>query len=65
MSTPVLGVSIDFANGPAFGLPLILDDPSTPLGTGILADGPADVVDVSNIAIQVYSQRSQSHSWQF
>jgi len=60
MSSPVLGVSIDFANGPAFGLPLILDDPSTPLGTGILADGPADVVDVSNIAIQVSTRRGRN-----
>jgi hypothetical protein len=50
--TPVLGVSIDFANGPAFGNPLILDDPTTPLGTGILADAPGDVVDVSNIDLE-------------
>ena len=27
---PVVGVSIDFANGPAFGNALILDDISTP-----------------------------------
>ncbi len=47
--TPVLGVTIDFANGPAFGNPLLLDDPTTPLGTGILADAPGDVVDVSDI----------------
>lgn len=60
MSTPILGVSIDFANGPAFGIPLILGDPSTPLGTGILADGPADVVDVSNIAIQVSTRRGRN-----
>jgi len=60
MTTPVLGISVDFANGPAFGIPLILDDPSTPLGTGILADGPADVVDVSNIAIQVSTRRGRN-----
>jgi len=60
MTTPVLGVSVDFANGPAFGIPLILDDPSTPLGTGILADGPADIVDVSNIAIQVATRRGRN-----
>ena len=58
--TPVLGVSIDFANGPAFGNPLVLDDPSTPLGTGILADAPADVVDVSDIAIRVSTRRGLS-----
>ena len=60
MTSPVLGISVDFANGPAFGIPLILDDPSTPLGTGILADGPADVVDVSNIAIQVATRRGRN-----
>ena len=58
--TPVLGVSIDFANGPAFGNPLILDDPTTPLGTGILADAPGDVVDVSNIALQVSIRRGRN-----
>jgi len=60
MTSPVLGISVDFANGPAFGIPLILDDPSTPLGTGILADGPADIVDVSNIAIQVSTRRGRN-----
>ena len=58
--TPVLGVSIDFANGPAFGNPLILDDPTTPLGIGILADAPADVVDVSDIAIRVSIRRGRN-----
>jgi hypothetical protein len=60
MTTPILGVSIDFANGPAFGNPLILDDPSTPLGVGILADAPADVVDVSNIALRVSIRRGRN-----
>ena len=58
--TPHLGVSIDFANGPAFGNPLILDDPSTPLGVGILADAPADVVDVSDIALRVSIRRGRN-----
>ena len=58
--TPTLGVSIDFANGPAFGNPLLLDDISTPLGTGILADAPGDVVDVSDIAIQVSIRRGRN-----
>ena len=58
--TPLLGVSIDFANGPAFGNPLLLDDPSTPLGTGILADAPADVVDVSDIALRVSIRRGRN-----
>lgn len=58
--TPILGVSIDFANGPAFGNPLLLDDPSTPLGVGILADAPADVVDVSDIALRVAIRRGRN-----
>ena len=58
--TPVLGVTIDFANGPAFGNPLLLDDPTTPLGTGILADAPGDVVDVSDIALQVSIRRGRN-----
>jgi hypothetical protein len=58
--TPNLGVSIDFANGPAFGNPLLLDDPTTPLGTGILADAPGDVVDVSDIAVQVSIRRGRN-----
>jgi hypothetical protein len=57
---PVVGVSIDFANGPAFGNPLLLDDPTTPLGTGILADSPGDVVDVSDIALQVSIRRGRN-----
>jgi hypothetical protein len=57
---PVVGVSIDFANGPAFGNPLILDDPTTPLGTGILADAPGDVVDVSDIALQISIRRGRN-----
>ena len=57
---PVVGVSVDFANGPAFGNPLLLDDISTPLGTGILADAPGDVVDVSDIALQVSIRRGRN-----
>ena len=58
--TPTLGVSIDFQNGPAFGNPLILGDETTPLGTGILADLPSDVVDVSSIALQVSIRRGKN-----
>lgn len=60
MAAPTLGITIDFANGPAFGVPLILDDPSPTLGTGILSDSPSDVVDVSNIAYQVSTRRGRS-----
>ena len=60
MSAPILGVTVDFASGPAFGNPLILDDPSTPLGTGILADNASDNVDVSDITLQVATRRGRN-----
>ena len=60
MSMPVLGVSIDFANGPAFGNPLVLDDPTSFLDEAILADSAADVVDVSNIALRVQTKRGRN-----
>jgi len=60
MAMPTLGVAVDFANGPAFGNPLILGDASTPLGTGILADTPSDVVDVSNITLRASIRRGRN-----
>ena len=57
---PVLGVSIDFANGPAFGNPLVLDDPTSFLDEAILADSAADVVDVSNITLRVQTKRGRN-----
>ena len=58
--TPHLGVSIDFANGPAFGNPVILDDPTSFLNSAILADAPADVVDVSDISLRVSIRRGRN-----
>jgi hypothetical protein len=60
MALPTLGVSVDFANGPAFGNPLILDDESTPLGVGILADTASDVVDVSDITLRASIRRGRN-----
>jgi hypothetical protein len=60
MAMPTLGVSVDFANGPAFGNPLILGDPSTPLGIGILADAASDVVDVSDITLRASIRRGRN-----
>ena len=57
---PVLGVSIDFANGPAFGNPLILDDPTSFLDEAILADSASDVVDVSNITLRIQTKRGRN-----
>lgn len=48
MAKPKLGVEIDFANGPAFGYPFLLNDPNFGiLDENILADAPADIVDIS------------------
>ena len=60
MAMPTLGVSVDFANGPAFGNPLILGDASTPLGVGILADTASDIVDVSNITLRASIRRGRN-----
>jgi hypothetical protein len=60
MSMPVLGVSIDFANGPAFGNPLVLDDPTSFLDEAILADSASDVVDVSNITLRIQTKRGRN-----
>jgi hypothetical protein len=60
MAMPALGVSVDFANGPAFGNPLILGDASTPLGIGILADAASDVVDVSDITLRASIRRGRN-----
>jgi hypothetical protein len=60
MSLPVLGVSIDFANGPAFGNPCVLDDPTSFLDEAILADSAADLVDVSNITLRVQTKRGRN-----
>lgn len=60
MALPTLGVSVDFANGPAFGNPLILGDASTPLGVGILADTASDIVDVSDITLRASIRRGRN-----
>jgi hypothetical protein len=60
MSLPVLGVSIDFANGPAFGNPLVLDDPTSFLDEAILADSAADIVDVSDLTLRVQTKRGRN-----
>jgi hypothetical protein len=60
MAMPTLGVSVDFANGPAFGNPLILGDASTPLGVGILADTASDIVDVSDITLRASIRRGRN-----
>ena len=59
MSKPRIGVSINFEDGPAFGNPLILNDILTPLDTGILADAPSDIVDITNMVYKVSTRRGR------
>lgn len=62
MAKPTLGVEIDFANGPAFGYPLILND--SVFGRldedNILADAPADIADVTAQVRRVSTRRGRN-----
>lgn len=58
MATPAtLGVEINFSNGASFGTVLLLDDPSTPLDTGVLGDAATVIADVSNQTQSVQIRR--------
>jgi hypothetical protein len=49
MTLPILKVEIDFASGPSFSYPLILDSIAFGLlGINVLGDAPADLVDISS-----------------
>ena len=61
MAAPQLGVEIDFSNGAAFGYPFILDDPAFGiLGTNILADSAADIVDISDQVMATSIRRGRN-----
>jgi len=61
MTLPVIGVSIDFANGASFAFPLILDDPNFGhLNEQVLADGPADIVDITGQVMKVSTRRGRN-----
>lgn len=61
MTLPVLKVEIDFASGPSFGYPLILDSgPFGILGTNTLGDAPADLVDVSANVLKCSTRRGRN-----
>jgi hypothetical protein len=58
---PQIGVSIDFANGASFAYPLILDDPSFGhLNDQVLADQPADIVDITDQVMKVSTRRGRN-----
>jgi hypothetical protein len=61
MATPVVGVEIDFSNGASFGYPFILDDIDYGiLGTNILADAAADIVNVTDRVMSVSTRRGRN-----
>jgi hypothetical protein len=61
MANPVLKVEIDFANGPSFSYPLILDDLAYGiLGANTLGDAPADIVDISNMVMRCSTRRGRN-----
>ena len=61
MTLPVLKVEIDFANGPNFSYPLLLDDATFGiLDIGVLGDAPADVVDISSQVMRCSIRRGRN-----
>ena len=61
MANPVLKVEIDFANGPSFSYPLILDDLAYGiLGANTLGDVPADIVDISDMVMKCSTRRGRN-----
>ena len=61
MAAPVIGVEIDFSNGASFGYPFLLNDPSYGiLGTNILADAAADIVNITDQVMAVSTRRGRN-----
>lgn len=61
MAAPVIGVEIDFSNGASFGYPFILDDINYGiLGTNILADAAADIVNITDQVMAVSTRRGRN-----
>ena len=61
MAAPVVGVEIDFSNGASFGYPFLLDDPAYGiLGTNILADAAADIVNITDQVMAVSTRRGRN-----
>lgn len=61
MSKPILGVEIDFSNGPSFGYPFILNDTNFGiLDQNILADAPADLADITPQVRRVSTRRGRN-----
>lgn len=61
MARPVINVEIDFASGPSFSYPLILDNASFGLlDTNTLGDVPADIVNITDQVLRVSTRRGRN-----
>lgn len=61
MTAPVLKVEIDFASGPSFSYPLLLDSFAFGiLDVNTLGDAPADVVDISSQVMKCSTRRGRN-----
>jgi hypothetical protein len=61
MTLPTIHVEIDFANGPSFAYPFVLDSFAYGiLGTNILADQPSDIIDVTSQVRRVSTRRGRN-----
>ena len=61
MTLPILKVEIDFASGPSFSYPLILDNAAFGiLDTNILGPAPADLVDISSQVMRCSVRRGRN-----
>jgi hypothetical protein len=61
MTVPVLKVEIDFASGPSFSYPLLLDNGAFGvLDVNTLGDAPADLVDVSSQVLRCSTRRGRN-----
>jgi hypothetical protein len=56
-----INVSLDFSNGPVYGIAFTIGDPSNGiLGVNVLADAASDVVDLSSQTVKVDIQRGRN-----
>ena len=62
MMGAVLTVTIDFSNGAVFDPSLVLDDPSTPLGTGVFGVAANQIVDVSEYVLKAQVRRAYNRN---
>ena len=59
MTVPTVNAVINFSTGPAFAQAMILDQGI--LGTNVLADSAAVIVDVSNVVDSIQTIRGRSN----